>query len=86
MPSSQDARPNGDQVTITPLPSSTSAPDLMSFAQLAAYLQKTRPTIYTFMSKHGLPGRRIGDRWMFSKAEVDAWISSRPGVNLPSAN
>jgi excisionase family DNA binding protein len=57
--------------------------DLMTLSEIAIYLGRSTPFIYTLMAKHGLPALRIGNRWAFPKALVDAWILSRPGVNLP---
>ena len=44
-----------------------------------------RSFIYQLMQKHGLPARRIGSRWQFSRRELDSWIAAQPGVNLPQA-
>jgi excisionase family DNA binding protein len=55
---------------------------LLSFPEVMRYLGKSRPHIYTLMRKEGLPARRIGSRWMFERSAVDAWIKSRPGINV----
>jgi len=61
------------------------ARDLMDLPNLAAYLGKSKSTIYRLMAKEGLPARRIGSRWCFSRTEVDAWVVSQPGINVPKA-
>lgn len=60
--------------------------DLMDLNALCAYLGKCRPFIYKAMREEGLPARRMGSRWTFSKSEVDDWFKSLPGVNLSNAN
>ena len=72
-------------MTITPHPVLGFPRDLMTFVEVMKYLGKSRPFVYTLMARDGLPARRMGKSWVFSKAEVDAWIGSRPGVNLPTA-
>lgn len=60
--------------------------DLMDLPTVCAYLGKSRPFIYRAMRTQGLPAIRMGSRWNFSKAQVDAWIKALPGVNLPTAS
>lgn len=59
--------------------------DLMSLNELCSHLRKSRSWVYRALSEVGLPAHRMGGRWTFSKAEVDAWFKSLPGVNLPIA-
>ncbi len=73
-------------ITLHPQPVS----DLMDLNSACNYIggssgPVSRCHLYKLMRKHGLPARRIASRWMFSKAEIDAWITSRPGINLPQA-
>lgn len=59
--------------------------DLMDFKTNCAYLNKSRSWLYKAIGKMGLPAHRMGTRWVFRKSEVDAWIRTLPGVNLPNA-
>lgn len=60
--------------------------DLMDFNALCEKLQKSRPFIYHAMKELGLPAIRLGNRWMFSESQTDAWVASLPGVNQPTAD
>ena len=60
--------------------------DLMDLSELSAYVRKSKPYLYRAMREQGLPGIRMGQRWMFSKIMVDQWIKALPGVNLPTAS
>lgn len=64
---------------ILPIPPS----DLMDFNQLCDYVGKSRPWVYDAMVNKGLPAHRLG-RWAFLKSEIDDWIKSIPGINLPN--
>lgn len=59
--------------------------DLMTLPDAMAYLKVSRPHLYHLMANEGLPARKLSKRWTFSRAELDDWIKSRPGINLPDA-
>jgi len=46
----------------------------LSVEEIAAYLGISRDTAYTWLSKKGLPGHRIGRLWKFKREEVDEWV------------
>ena len=46
----------------------------LSVDEIAEYLGVTRETIYTWLSKKGLPGHRVGRLWKFKRDEVDEWV------------
>ena len=48
----------------------------ISVDEIAEYLGVTRETIYSWLSKKGLPGHRVGRLWKFKRAEVDTWVRS----------
>lgn len=67
-------------------PSASPPPsDLMNFSDTCLYLKKSRTWLYRAMSTMGLPARRMGGRWTFSRAELDDWFRNLPGINLPIA-
>ena len=59
--------------------------DFMDLNAVCSKLNKSRPWVYMAIRDMGLPARRMGSRWVFSNAEVDAWFKGLPGVNLPTA-
>lgn len=59
--------------------------DLMDLKASCAYLNRSRSWVYRAMSRMGLPAHRMGTRWVFRRLEVDQWILTLPGVNLPKA-
>lgn len=52
---------------------------LMSVDEIAAFLGVQRDTVYKWIGRHGLPGRKVGRLWKFRKNEVDQWFSAQPG-------
>lgn len=60
--------------------------DLMDLNAVCSRLTKSRPWVYMAIRDMGLPARRMGSRWVFSKDEIDAWVKALPGVNLPNAS
>lgn len=60
--------------------------DLMDLNETCELLRKSRPFVYMAIRSLGLPARRMGSRWMFSRSETEAWFRSRPGVNVPIAS
>jgi len=70
-----------------PTESSTTTPHsgMMRVKSAAAYIGCSVPTLYRRMSKQKLPAHRLGGYWAFYQSELDTWIKSQPGINLPSA-
>ena len=62
------------------------ATDLMRIKSAAAYLGCSVSTLYRRMAKDGLPAHRLGGYWGLYRSEMDAWVKSQPGINLPSAS
>ncbi len=50
--------------------------ELMSAVQAAEYLGVIRQRVYDLASR-GRLGRRVGNLWLFSKAELDAYKAER---------
>ena len=44
--------------------------------EVADHLQVTRETIYVWIAERHMPAHRVGRRWRFDLAEVDAWVRS----------
>ena len=48
----------------------------LTVEEICKYLSVTNETVYTWIEKKGMPGQRVGRRWMFKQKEVDEWIRS----------
>lgn len=44
--------------------------------EICKYLSVTNETVYKWIDQRGMPGHRVGRRWMFKQEEVDAWVRS----------
>ena len=63
---------------MTHINASTSATDLMTLAETAAYLRTPVATLrYWRHLGEGPAGFRLGRRVMYRRADVDRWISAR---------
>ena len=61
------------------------APDdrWLTVDEICAYLSVTNETVYKWIDQQGMPGHRVGRRWMFKKEEVDAWVRSGGSSDRP---
>jgi PTS system nitrogen regulatory IIA component len=50
-------------------------------ASLAAYLHLTPEQVRKMADRDRLPGRRIGGKWRFSRAEIHEWFEQRIGAS-----
>lgn len=50
-------------------------PDVLTVTQVAKLLQVSRQTIYSLIKKGKLKGKRVGQRWRFSKAAIIKWVA-----------
>ena len=53
--------------------------------EICNYLSVTNETVYKWIEKQGMPGNRVGRRWMFKKDEVDAWVRAGNGATISNA-
>jgi len=56
----------------------------LSVDEVMKYLGVKRLTVYRWISGRGLPAHKRGKLWLFSKAEVDAWV--RQGGNVATGD
>lgn len=49
--------------------------------QLASYLHLLPQQVSRLAERGGLPGRRVGGAWRFSRAEIHHWLEARIGVS-----
>jgi excisionase family DNA binding protein len=59
--------------TVTKLDPTTH--DTLDVADLAVLLRIHPTTIRTHAAQGLIPGRQIGNRWRFSRAKIEAWLS-----------
>lgn len=52
--------------------------EIMTLADLAAYVQLSKSSLYKLCQAGKVPGMKIGRHWRFHKDAIDAWI--RDGV------
>lgn len=52
--------------------------------EICTYLSSTNDTIYKWIESRGMPGHKVGRRWMFKLNEVDAWVRSGGGADKPN--
>ncbi len=48
----------------------------LTVQDIGKYLNVSNETIYKWIESHGMPGHRVGRRWMFKQDEVDEWVRS----------
>ena len=48
--------------------------DVMTVAQIAAYLQLSERTIYAMAKAGTIPAVQFGDTWRFAKSVIDTWL------------
>ena len=61
-----------------------STEDLWSTQQAAEYLGVTRQSVHELAQRGQIGGRRVGRTWVFTKAELDAWLAKpRPKGGRP---
>lgn len=59
-------------------------PDVMTIAELAAYLRCNKSTIYRLIKREKLPAFRIGSDWRFKRELIEKWMEEqRSKFSLP---
>jgi excisionase family DNA binding protein len=52
----------------------SAVPDILTIDQAADYLQLSRASIYRLINESDIPGKRIGERYRFSRRQLLEWI------------
>jgi excisionase family DNA binding protein len=56
-----------------------SEPDsILTVAEVSEYLKLSESTIYRLAKRHGLPCRKVGGAWRFSRKGIDEWLAQAP--------
>jgi excisionase family DNA binding protein len=50
--------------------------DVMTVRDLAHYLSLSLNTTYAYLADGTIPGRRVGRRWIISRARIEAWLEA----------
>lgn len=53
------------------------APEILTVAEVADYLQISRVTLYKLLKNHQLPAFRLGSDWRFRRAAIETWITEQ---------
>ena len=63
-----------------------SNPDVMTIAELAAYLRCNKSTLYRLIKREKLPAFRIGSDWRFKRELIEKWMEEqRSKLSVPEA-
>jgi excisionase family DNA binding protein len=54
----------------------TETPEVLTSAQLADFIQVDEETVLELAEKGELPGRKLGEKWRFSREAVLAWLAA----------
>jgi excisionase family DNA binding protein len=60
-------------------------PEILTLAEAATYLRLDENAIRKLTDEQGLPGRRLGEEWRFSKAAIQKWLSHELDVTGKAA-
>jgi excisionase family DNA binding protein len=58
---------------------------MLNVREAAVYLNTSRNYVYTAMKQQAIPCRKLGQKFFFRKAELDAWWAQLPGVSVERA-
>ena len=56
----------------------------LTLDELAAYLKLSSSNLYRMAKKGEIPASKIGSRWRFDRAEIDAWVKDQKPVHINS--
>ncbi len=54
--------------------------NLMTLAEVAAYLRLSKDTVYRMASAGKLPASKVGSQWRFRKDDVDQWLETHKNI------
>lgn len=64
-----------------PKPQPPAAGEVLTLAEAAAYLRVPEAEVVAAVTAQGLPARRMGGEWRFSRSGIERWLS----VSQPTA-
>ena len=54
--------------------------NLMTLAEVAAYLRLSKDTVYRMASRGKLPASKVGSQWRFRRDDVEQWLETHKNV------
>ena len=75
----------GDLAVIMTAKMELSGPAVLDMKDAATYLSTTKNSLYDLVNRGGIPCRRIGRKYAFLKADIDAWLQQLPGITVAQA-
>lgn len=57
--------------------------DILMIKYVAAYLKVAERTIYRLAAAKKIPAFKVGGSWLFSRADIGAWIMEQSAVEGP---
>jgi excisionase family DNA binding protein len=54
--------------------------NLMTLAEVAAYLRLSKDTVYRMASGGKLPASKVGSQWRFRRDEVEQWLEANKTI------
>ena len=54
--------------------------NLMTLAEVAAYLRLSKDTVYRMASRGKLPAAKVGSQWRFRRDEVEQWLEAHKTI------
>lgn len=64
------------EIIEAPPQTAAATPEVMTVADLAAYLQVSRKAVYKIALAGDVPAAKVGDQWRFQKAMIDRWLEA----------
>ncbi len=55
--------------------------DILTIAELAAYLKIPKSTLYKLVREGNIPSQKIGRHWRFRKGAIDHWLEETRADN-----
>lgn len=52
----------------------------MTIEETAKYLQIGKTALYDFAREGGIPSNRVGNKWLFSKEDLDSWVRANKPI------
>ena len=59
------------------LPMTVPKSDILTLAEVAAYLKVAERTMYRLTAAGKIPAFKVGGTWRFSRVDIDAWIKKQ---------
>ena len=51
--------------------------DVLTIAELAAYVKVSKSTLYKLVREGKVPCQKVGRHWRFRKETIDCWLDER---------